>query len=568
MEKVGVFFEAVFSYLCLMLNRIFIQNFALIDTLDIHLNKGLQVITGETGAGKSIILGALRLILGERADIKSIANQDKKSVVEAEFVASERLTPFFDEHDLDFENPTIIRREILPSGKSRAFVNDVPVTLDVLKMLSSKLIDIHSQFETSQLFTDAFQFKMIDRLCDNKLIIEDYQKHFRVYKSLTKVLNSLREKLAQSNKESDYNNFLLQELEELPLEDLDWEELQNQLSIQENTEAIAENVNQILNSFYQEEYGVEPQLNDINNKLSKLASFSSAFEELYARWESAVLEMKDIVNEISNESDKISVNPEEIFILTEKINKINALFLKHQVHSIEELIDIRQNLETEKNSFDDLEAQIEETQATIERELAAMRELSETLHRHREEAAETFKAKIQALLSQLGLDKAKIEVKFTPSEDYNLYGKEDIEILFQANSGFPLKPIHSAISGGERSRVMLAIKKIMAENEELPTLILDEIDTGVSGRIAEEIGKVMREMSKDMQLIVITHLAQVAAKGSHHYKVIKEDYEGRTRSNIIPLSAEEKLKEIAQLISGSKITDAAIQQAKELMAKE
>lgn len=550
-----------------MLSKITIQNFALIDSLHISLNNGLQVITGETGAGKSIILGALRLVLGERADVKAISNPENKSVVETEFRIDKQHISFFEENDLDFEENTIIRREILPSGKSRAFINDVPVTLDVLKELSSKLIDIHSQFETSDLFSEEYQFKIIDGLSENKLLISAYQQDFNSYQKLNKTLQELENQLENSKKEADYQNFLLSELEEIDLESIDLEELKNQVSIGENAGNIIENLNYISGRFYQEEIGVLDGLNDIKNKIQKIAENSPHFEELSKRLDEAHLELKDIHNQIENELEKVEIDPESLAAMTALLNKINTLFLKHQVSDIEGLIEIKNQLSSQQKNSQDLEKNIIDIENQLSQLTEKLNVLASDISKNRKSAIPIFTEKIEKILKKLGLEKAKIEVELTNNENFNKFGKEHIQLLFQANTGFPLKPIQNAISGGERSRVMLSIKKIIAENTELPTLILDEIDTGVSGKVANEIGNVMQEMAENMQLIVITHLAQVAAKGSNNYKVIKEDVHGKTQSTIIPLNEEQKLQEIAQLLSGDTITDAAIQQAKELINK-
>ncbi|NIF07293.1 AAA family ATPase [Chryseobacterium sp. Tr-659] len=548
-----------------MLSRIYIKNFALIDTLEVSLKNGLQVITGETGAGKSIILGALRLILGERADVKSIAKTEEKSVVETEFALNNQFKKFFIENDLDYELQTIIRREILPSGKSRAFINDVPVTLDILKELSSQLIDIHSQFETSNLFTSEYQFKIIDGLSENKKIIEEYQQEFSEFQSLKTLLKKLKTQLSESNKESDYKEFLLNELEELKLDDVDYEDVQNQLSIQENAGMISENVGQILARFHQEEIGILSFFHEAKNKLSKISEVSTSFAELDERLETSFVELKDIISELEHEAESVEINPENLVYLTDLNNKINALFLKHNVSDLNELIDIRNQLAGDQKGASELEAQIQETEENISQKEKRMQVLAEKLSSNRKKNVPVFIKKAEGLLKKLGLEKAKVDIELQDADDFNQFGKENIQLLFQANSGFPLKPIQTAISGGERSRVMLAVKKIIAESDELPTLILDEIDTGVSGKVAEEIGNLMREMSEDMQLIVISHLAQVAAKGNDNYKVVKQDISGRTQSTIIPLNDEEKLNEIAQLLSGSKITEAALAQAKELI---
>ena len=548
-----------------MLSRIFIQNFALIDRLEIDLKTGLQVITGETGAGKSIILGALRLIMGERADAKSFAKADAKSIVETEFCIDESFKSFFDNKDLDYEPQTIIRREISPGGKSRAFINDVPVTLDILKELSSRLIDIHSQFETSDLFTESFQFGILDGLAKNSSLLSDYQNMFNEYLKAKKDIDQLKKILSESNKESDYKNFLLTELEEANLDQIDFSDLQNQLSIQENADQISEQLSQSLSTLNAEEFGILPGLFDIRNKISKLSELSSDYEELSQRLETSYLEIKDINAELEEKAENLEINPTYLQLLLTSINRINALFLKHQTDDIQGLIAIREELAASQNSLEDVENLIDEKEKLISKAEIQLQNLSKKLTESRLKHSSDLENKAKEIFHKLGLEKAILKVDITDSPQFNTFGKNAIQILFQANSGFPLKPIQNAVSGGERSRVMLAIKKIMAENNALPTLILDEIDTGVSGRIAEEMGKLMQEMANDLQLIVITHLAQVAAKGNENYKVVKYDENGITKTTIVKLSDEEKLNEIAQLISGSKITDAAISQAKELI---
>lgn len=548
-----------------MLSRIFIQNFALIDRLEIDLQSGLQVITGETGAGKSIILGALRLIMGERADSKSFAKSDTKSIVETEFCIDEQFRNFFDDNDLDFEKQTIIRREILPGGKSRAFINDVPVTLDILKELSSRLIDIHSQFETSNLFTEEFQFGILDGMAKNKFLLTDYQSVFDDYQRTKKEIEQLKKLWSESNKEADYKNFLLAELEEADLDHLDFDDLQNQLNIQENAEQISEQLSQSLSKLNAEEFGILPGLFDIKNKITKLSELSSDFEELSQRLDASYLEIKDINAELEDKAENMEINPALLQNLLSAVNRINALFLKHQVDNVQALLAIKEELSASQSSLENIENQIEEKEKSIKKLDNQLGSLSKDLTKTRILFSSELEKQAKDIFQKLGLEKAVLKIDLADSSSFNRFGNNNIQILFQANSGFPLKPIQSAVSGGERSRVMLAVKKIMAENNALPTLILDEIDTGVSGRIAEEMGKLMQEMSQDLQLIVITHLAQVAAKGNENYKVVKFDENGVTKTTIVKLSKEEKLNEIAQLISGSKITEAAISQAKELI---
>lgn len=548
-----------------MLKRIYIQNFALIDTLDIELHRGLQVITGETGAGKSIILGALRLILGERADLKTIQNSDSKSIVEAEFEVSEKLRPFFEENDLDFETSTIIRREILPSGKSRAFINDVPATLDVLKGLSSRLVDIHSQFETSDLFSEAYQFRILDGISGSTDLVLAYQKEFSQLKDLRRTRDILREQLAEGNRDAEYKNFLLNELAEADLDHTDWDDLNGKLALQENAETIAENLSLIFNRMDQEEVGVLDALLDIRTKLGRVAEHSHQFTELNDRFESLFVEFKDVLFELQNKAEKIESDPRQLEVLQEKINLIHALFVKHNVQTVENLCEIRDRLAGEQVSFSGIAEQLAETENQIGIQEMKLADFSDKISAKRKKGIPVFVKKAESLFAKLGLEKAKIDVELSPSGQYSPFGNESVAILFQANTGFPMRPIQTAVSGGERSRVMLAVKKIMAEIADLPTLILDEIDTGVSGKVAGEIGALMQEMSQHMQLIVITHLAQVAARGDNNYKVVKEDAGGRTRSDIIPLDSGQKLREIAQLLSGATVTEAALKQAEELM---
>ena len=548
-----------------MLSRIFIQNFALIDKLEIDLKNGLQVITGETGAGKSIILGALRLIMGERADAKSFAKADAKSVVESEFVISDNMRLFFDAHDLDFEPQTIIRREILPGGKSRAFINDVPVTLDILKQLASQLIDIHSQFETSNLFTEEFQFGILDGMAKNADILNAYQATYNDYQRTRKEIVDLQASLLDINREADYKNFLLAELTEADLDNLDFENLQQQLKTQENADQISELLAQSISKLTAEDFGILTNLSDVKSKIAKLQELSPEYEELSRRLETAYLEIKDISTDLESQSENIEINPTALQELLMVINRVNALFLKHQVDDVPSLIAIRDDLSASQHSVDNIENQISEKEKQVISLASDLESYSQKLTKKRAQFSEKLESKAREIFQKLGLEKAILKIDLSDSSSYNQFGKNHIQILFQANAGFPLKPIQSAVSGGERSRVMLAIKKIMAENNALPTLILDEIDTGVSGRIAEEMGKLMQEMAQDLQLIVITHLAQVAAKGNDNYKVVKYDENAITKTTIIKLSDAEKLNEIAQLISGSKITDAAISQAKELI---
>lgn len=533
--------------------------------LELELGEGLQVITGETGAGKSILLGALRLVMGDRADLKAVASPEKKCVVEVDFSVSDSYIEFFEQNDLDFENPTTVRRELLPNSKSRAFINDQPVTLDVLRSLSEKLIDIHSQFDSSELFSQEFQFQLIDQLAGSQNLLVEYQAEFDQTKLLERRVRDLENQISSLRKDQDYNSFLLTELEEVNLDELDWEGLQNKLNTQQNAELITENLQSFFARFDTEEVGILDSLLDAKSKLGKAAELSHEFTELNDRLEANFVELKDVIFELQNKAEQVEVSPELLSSLHLTVDRIEALFVKHQVSRVEDLIVIREKLLGEKTGVEELEAFLLETKKELQTAQEGLGRKAKLLSENRKKQAPDFSSQMQKVLERLGMEKSRVELQLKDTQELNRYGKETIQLLFQANAGYDLKPIESAISGGERSRVMLAIKKIVAQSSELPTLILDEIDTGVSGRVAEEMGKIMKEMGESMQLVVITHLAQVAAKGNDHYKVMKKTQEGKTLSTIVSLSEEQKLEQIAQLLSGSKITEAAIAQAKELM---
>jgi DNA repair protein RecN (Recombination protein N) len=406
---------------------------------------------------------------------------------------------------------------------------------------------------------------MIDGLCPNQSVISDYQEGYRELLVLRKRTSDLKKQLEEGKKESDYQNFLLDELLQIDLDQCNLEEMQSQLSMHENAEQIAENLKDIFTRTDQDEVGVIDALLDIKNKLAKTAALSHRFGESLERIEAIFVDFKDLVFDLQNKAEKIDIHPEILLKLQESINSIHHLLQKHRVSSVGELIEIRTKIQTEQSNFDGLLEQIVAVDKKIELQEEKIQVLCNTLTENRKKAIPVLSKKMENLLQKLGLEKAKISVHLSPLDSFGIWGKESIELLFQANSGFDLKPIQQAISGGERSRVMLAVKKIMAENTELPTLILDEIDTGVSGKVADEMGKLMLEMSQDLQLIVISHLAQVAAKGNNNYKVVKTDTNGKAQTTIVELNQAEKLQEIAQLLSGATITPAALQQAEELM---
>lgn len=548
-----------------MLTKIFIQNFALIHHLELNLDTGLHIITGETGAGKSILLGALRLLMGAKADNKIFTPQKIKSIVEAEFEMPNYMKDFFDENDLDWEDRTLIRREIQPGGRSRGFINDSPVSLDILRRVSEQLIDIHSQFETSQLFSQNYQFHLLDNLADNNTLLTEYQQHFTTWQKLQKQLSNLENQLANSSKERDYKNFLLEELNRINIDAEDWYKLEYRLKQQQNAEQIIEDLGFCSQIFNNENISLLSLISQASNKLEKMIQIAPEYEEFYQRLESIRIEAQDLSQDIESSISRIEMDPNELLRLQEQHDFIQLLLRKHQALNFETLIEMREKLASDLDSTEELEAQISKISEKIIHSNEKIIKIGKKISEKRHSQAPKLIKKIEAILKRLGLEKAKFEVELHPSETPHSLGMENIQLTFQANSGFPMLPIQQAISGGERSRVMLAIKKITSENTLLPTLILDEIDTGVSGRIAGEIGRLMYEMGKDMQLITITHLPQVAAYADKHYRVEKKDVNGSTQSNITQLTPEQSLREVATLLSGSNLTQAALEQAKELI---
>lgn len=549
-----------------MLAKIFIKNYALIQELQVELSSGLQVITGETGAGKSIILGALRLIMGERSESQTRSEESKKSIVEASFtLEATKFKNFFEANDLDFWEETIIRREINRQGKSRAFINDTPVTLQVLKSLSKELIDIHSQFETSILYEEGYQFKVLDGLAGQNDLLKEYQREYQDYISEKQNLKKLQQQLVEHTREADYHQFLLTELREAHLEDIDLEEVKTELSKQEHAEAIIGELSESFQLLQQDEYGVLERLSEVKNKLTHLSSFGENYVALEERLTGLLHELHDISAEFERELEEIQIDPQYRQSLNEQLNTVNTLLVKHQAADIDELRSICQSLSDKENDTENLVSDIEISKERIAFYETSLQEKAQSLDKNRQKAADIFVGESTKILKRLGLEKAKLQFEITPAPDFNLYGKNKLAFLFQANPGFPLLPIKKAVSGGERARVMFAVKKIMAENTALPTLILDEIDAGISGRIGEEMGLLMKDMGKDLQLIVITHLPQIAAKGSVNYKVVKEATQGKTQTTIKRLSDDERTQEVAQLLSGNKITEAALKQAQELM---
>jgi DNA repair protein RecN (Recombination protein N) len=549
-----------------MITSLSIKNYALIEKLSIDFSKGFSIITGETGAGKSIILGALGLVLGKRADLTSLKNKEEKCVIEAHFaIAKYNLRPFFEANDLDYEDETIIRREILPSGKSRAFVNDSPVNLQELQELSLFLIDIHSQHQTQELSEEKVQFEIIDAIAANQEGILEYQTLLKSYKSDKSKLNSVLKKQAESYKEQEYNTFLLDELIAANLKSGEQETLEADFEKLNNVEIIKESIDKSLAIANEEQIGVMHNLKEIKVSLQKIASFSPEYFSLVERITSLTIEFDDISVELNRCSDKLINDPEQLELISQKLQLIYNLQKKHQVVTVEELLEIQTQLENSVFELGNLEHEIASLNDSIRQKTESLDILSKAIHDNRVEAVPVLSQKLISILETLGMPNVRFKMDLKWASTYFENGKDELQFLFSANKGTDFGLLKKVASGGEMSRIMLAVKAILAQYSKLPTLIFDEIDTGVSGEIANRMGEIMKEMSQTMQIFAITHLPQIAAKGTAHFKVSKATVGEDTQSELRLLSSEERIVEIAQMLSGTVVSDSALNHAKALL---
>lgn len=551
-----------------MLTNLIIKNYALIDHLNVDFDKGLISITGETGAGKSILLGGLSLVLGKRADLSSIKNTDEKCVIEASFaIGNYQLEEFFIQQDLDFEQQTIIRREILPSGKSRAFVNDTPVTLDVLSALGIRLIDIHSQHQTLKLTDNDFQFQVIDAIGDVSKQLDLYKDKLSNYLALKKELKSLIEFQQQADKDYDYNSFLLEELRSAKLKQGMLAELEATFEQLNNVDEIASRVKQSLQLFSEEQMGVLPSLNEIKSNFNRLGSFGKIYKELSDRIDSVFIELDDVFNEMLSLEENLEADPVALEKVNEKLQLIYNLQKKHNVLEVTELIEIQKQLELQVSKTENLESEIKEMQLKLMTMEEILDKIALELHNKRAKGIPSLKEHLESTLASLGMPNAQFEIELTHGEHYHSNGKDNLSFLFSANKGGQFNELKKAASGGELSRIMLAIKALLAQYMHLPTIMFDEIDTGVSGEVSNKMAEIMYQMSKTMQVFTITHLPQVAAKGDQHYKVYKEEVQGVTTSQMKKLNQEQRVVEIAEMLGGKDISSSARAHANELLVK-
>ena len=549
-----------------MLLSLSIKNYALIESLETDFSNQFSVITGETGAGKSILLGALGLVLGNRADLTSLKDKEQKCIIEAQFAISNyNLQSFFDENDMDYEDKTIIRREILPSGKSRAFVNDSPVNLQELQELGAMLLDIHSQHQTRELTEENYQIDILDAVANNGNNVIAYKNALSDFKSTQKELKQLISEKEALVKEYEYNSYLLNELLAANLVEGEQEELEQELEQLSNVEFIKENFERILAIANEEQVGAIMNLKEIKVSLQKIAAFSTQYAQLQERLTSSLLEIEDIVSECEQNNEKILADPERLELVNTKLQSIYNLQKKHQVQTVAELLVIQNELDAKVIRVDDLDGAIQKLQTELNSQQAKVDELANTVFENRKKTAPILIEKIKAILSQLGMVEANFQIEINHTDSYYPKGKDEVILLFSANKGTSFGLLKKVASGGEMSRIMLAIKAILANYSKLPTIIFDEIDTGVSGEIAIKMGEIMKEMSVTMQVFAITHLPQIAAKGSSHYKVSKRNQGDTTISELNLLTSEERIQQIAEMLSGKDITDSALQHAKALL---
>lgn len=549
-----------------MLTSLSIKNYALIDNLQVNFNNGLTIITGETGAGKSILLGGLSLVLGKRADLSNVKDASIKCVIEAIFdVANYDLKSLFKEEDLDYEPLTIVRREILPSGKSRAFINDTPVNLDSLQTLGEHLLDIHSQHQTLQLTNDDFQFQVIDALADNAKLLSEYSNQLSAYKSLKRDLTQLQEQKNEFTKELDYNLFLLKELEAAKLEDDDLETLEEEYETLNNIEEIKDKLSASYQLLSNEDIGVISNLTELKNQFAKISEYSANYKAIFERINSSLIELDDVFSEIETAQDQLEDDPNRLEVVNAKLQVLHNLMQKHIVSNVSELISIRENLKEKVSVTENMDTQIvaiEKKLKTIEQQL---NQLAKDIHKTRENAIPTLTEQLEAILGSLGMPNAKFKVELKLVDKFLLNGKDELSFLFSANKGGQFNELKKAASGGELSRIMLAIKSILSKYTQLPTIMFDEIDTGVSGEISNKMGSIMQQMSKTMQVFTITHLPQIASKGDTHFKVFKEDVDEVTQTQLKKLTSEERIVEIAQMLGGATLSDSALEHAKQLL---
>jgi len=553
-----------------MLSRLSIRNYALIDSLDIHFDKGLNILTGETGAGKSIIMGGLSLILGQRIESRYFFNQEKKCIIEGYFdVSGYQLEAFFQDHDLDYERETILRREISVDGKSRAFVNDSPVTLNVLKTLAERLIDIHSQHATLQVNTEAFQLFTLDSVAQNHALRQQYASVYRAYKAALERLETLKEKARVAGAEADYQRFQFDELENAKLEADEQEQLEQEQRQLEHAEEIKRHLFGAAQAIQDQEINAVVLLKEAALQLQQAARHMPALSEQADRLESALIELKDLGTEIVHVEQGIVLDEERLVAVQDRLNLLYTLQQKHRVDSNAALLAIRDELAEKLGALSLNDEEIGRLEGETNRLKAEMLALAEQLTASRQAVVPYIEEEVARLLQTVGMPHSRLQIVLQPlaAESARISGRDTVEFLFTANKGQEPQPVGKVASGGELSRVMLAIKSLIAKTSSLPTIIFDEIDTGISGEVALKVGEIMEQLAAHMQVVAITHLPQIAAKGNTHFKVYKIDAGDKTTTTLAALSPSDRVREIAEMLSGTNPGEAALQHAAELLGK-
>ncbi len=549
-----------------MLVSLLIKNYALIEHLNENFSDGFTVITGETGAGKSILLGALSLVLGSRADTNSLKDKEVKAVIEAHFnIENYNLSDFFEENELDYETLTIIRREILPNGKSRAYVNDSPVNLSVVQDLSGYLIDIHSQYDTRSLLDENYQLNFVDTIAQNQIILKEYKEHLAELKSIKNKIKNLEITKENLTKDVNYNSFLFDELEKAEIVIGNQKKYEEELEELNNVESIKENLEKVLHIAIDENLGAINQLKESKNALSKISNISVNYLNLLQRLEIQIIEYQDVINDVQNFYEKLSDNPDRINFLNEKLQILYNLQKKHNVQTEEELISIKNKLSEKLFFSQNIDVEIQNLKQKQHENIIKLNSVSDKISNNRKAVISKIEEEILQVIFPLGMPNAKFKIDIQPTQDFTDTGKDKIKFLFSANKGLQVDEIKKVASGGELSRIMLSLKSILAQYTKLPTIIFDEIDTGVSGEISIKMAEILKNISKNLQVFSITHLPQIAAKGKQHLKVYKSEKDNVTTTQIKMLNNEERVLEIAEMLSGKSLSNSAIEHAKTLL---
>lgn len=552
-----------------MLASLSIKNYAIISKLEVQFDPGLCVITGETGAGKSIILGAMGLILGQRADTSVLNNQKGKCVVEGRFALNDtisgQLHAFFDANDLDFENPVILRREITPSGKSRAFINDTPVQLTLMRALGLNLFDIHSQHSNLELGKRHFQLNVVDWYSENGSLLERYSTVYKKYRALLKQRDELAAIAGQSKADLDYFQFQFKQIDELQLKESEQEELENEAEMLSHSEEIKTGLGHVYQLLDGGEFDVLSQLKDAVAQMQKLSSYFPEADSLLSRLNSQYIELQDVAGECERMAETTEHDPSRLEALTERLNLIYSLQQKHRVETVAELLALRDSFDQKIQAAESYDEQLLAVEKEIEQTRHQVAEVADELHEVRMKNIPAISTEIHQYLTQLGMPNARLKIEIRKNDDFGTNGCDDVFILFSANKGVEPEEIHKVASGGELSRLMLAIKTVVAKSKSLPAIIFDEIDTGISGEIAAKMGKILFDMSKYMQVLNITHLPQIASRGTSHYKVYKQETTVGVETGICKLTDNERVEEIAKMLGGDPPQQAAIVNAKELL---